>query len=119
LNEQLKHAEEIAKTFTVAKCNNKPFDEQFSACILFMTFGTAKYTEIISLRSQISTLEVMLRAPQTSRMSFVHQVYATEVPVNKRPLVTFGLWLGLGVFLGLLVTGAMWVVPEVRRQMRV
>jgi ElaB/YqjD/DUF883 family membrane-anchored ribosome-binding protein len=70
------------------------------------------------LRSQISTLENALTAPQTRSVGLASSVYAPEVFVNKRPLFILGIFLALGVFLGLLVTGVHRVLPEIRRLMR-
>ena len=118
LSEQLKLTEEIGKTITVPKGNSNVSDAQFSARTLNMSFSTANATEINDLRSQIGTLENALIAPQTHSVALASSVYAPEVSVNKRPLFTLGFCLALGVFLGLLVTGVQWVVPEIRRQMR-
>jgi len=118
LNERLKLTEEIGKTITVPKGNSNVSDAQFSARTLNMSFSTANATEINDLRSQISALESALIAPQTHPLAMASPVYTPEVPTNKRPAFTLGLSLALGVFLGLLVTGLMRVVPEIRRQMR-
>ena len=118
LSEQLKLTEEIGKIFPSPKGNSNVSDEQFSARTLSMSFSTANATEINDLRSQISTLENALTAPQTHFVTLASSVYAPEMSVNKRPLFTLGFCLALGVFLGLLVTGVQRVVPEIRRQMR-
>ena len=118
LSEQLKLTEEIGKTFPAPKGNSNASDAQFSARTLSMSFSAANATEINDLRSQIGTLENALIAPQTHSVALVSSVYAPEVSINKRPLFTLGFCLALGVFLGLLVTGVQWVVPEIRRQMR-
>ena len=118
LSEQLKLTEETGKTFTAPKGNSNASAAQFSARTLYMSFSTANATEINDLRSQISTLESALIAPQTHSVAFASSVYAPEVSVNKRPLFTLGFCLASGVFLGLLVTGVRLVVPEIRRQMR-
>jgi len=83
-----------------------------------MSLSTANATEINDLRSQIGTLENTLIAPQTHSVALASSVYAPEVPVNKRLMFTLVFCLALGVFLGLLVTGVQWVLPEIRRQMR-
>ena len=93
-------------------------DAQFSARTLNMSFSTANATEINDLRSQISTRESALIAPQTHSLALASPVYTPEVSVNKRPLFTLGFCLALGVFLGVLVTGVQRVVPEIRRLMR-
>ena len=118
LSEQLKLTEEIGKTFPASKSNSNATDAQFSARTLSMSFSTANATEINDLRSQISALESALIAPQTHPVAMASPVYAPEVSTNKRPAFTLGLSLALGVFLGLLVTGLMRVVPEIRRQVR-
>ena len=83
-----------------------------------MSFSAANATEINDLRSQISTLENSLIAPQTKSVALASSFYAPEVSVSKRPLFTLGFCLALGVFLGLLVTGVQLVVQEIWRQMR-
>jgi len=118
LSEQLKLTEEIGKTITAPKGNSNVSDAQFPARTLSMTFRAANATEINYLRSQISTLENALVEPQTHSLALASAVYAPEVSVNKRPLFTLGFCLALGVFLGLFVTGAQRVVPEIRWQMR-
>ena len=118
LSEQLKLTEEIGKTFPAPKGNSNASDAQFSARTLSMSFSAANATEINDLRSQISTLECALIAPQTHSLALASSVYAPEVSVNKRPLFTLGFCLALGVFLGLLVTGVQRVVTEIWRQMR-
>jgi hypothetical protein len=118
LSEQLKLTEEIGKIITVPKGNSNVSDAQFSARTLSMSFSTANATEINDLRSQISTLENALIAPQTHSVVLASAVYAPEISVKKRPLFTLSLCLALGVFLGLLVTGVQRVLPEIRRQMQ-
>jgi hypothetical protein len=118
LSEQLKLTEEIGKTFPASKSNSNTTDAQFSARTLSMSFSSANATEINDLRSQISALESALIAPQTHTVAVASPVYSPEVSTNKRPAFTLGLSLALGVFLGLLVTGLMRVVPEIRRQVR-
>jgi len=118
LGEQLKLTEEIRKTITAPKGNSNVSDAQFSARTLYISFSTANATEINDLRSQISTLENVLIAPQTHSVVLASSVYAPEVFVNKRPLFTLGICLALGMFLGLLVTGVGRVLPVIRRQMR-
>jgi hypothetical protein len=117
LRDQLKLVEELVKVSPTPKGNSIASDAQFSARNLYLFFSTANATEINGLRSQISTLENALIAPQTHSVALASPVYAPEVSVNKRPLLTLGFCLALGVFLGLLVTGVQRVVSEVRRQM--
>ena len=118
LSEQLKLAKEIGKTLPALKGISTASDEQFSARTLSMSFSTANATETNDLRSEISTLDSALIAPQTRSVALASNVYAPEVSVNKRPLFTLGFCLTFGVFLGLLVTGVLRVVPEIRRQMQ-
>ena len=118
LSEQLKLTEEIVKTITLPKGSSNLSDAQFSARTLNMSFSAAKATEINDLRSQISTLENTLIAPQTHSVALASSVYAPEVAVIKRALFTLEFCLALGGFLGLLVTGVHLVVPEIRWQMR-
>jgi hypothetical protein len=79
-----------------------------------MSFSFANVSEINNLRSQISSLENELIAPQTLSVLLASPIYAPEVSVNKRPLFTLGFCLALGVFLGLLVTGVQRVLPKIR-----
>ena len=116
--EQLKLAEEIARNFPLIKNNSNVSDKQFSVTALPMTFIYANANEISSLRSQINELEISLTWFKTRPVTIVAPVYSTGVPTNKRLASTLGLALALGVFLGLLVTGAVRVVPGIQRQMR-
>jgi hypothetical protein len=119
LSDQLKAAEEMAKSFPTTKANYNATDAQFSARTLDMSFNLANASEMSNLRSKIKNLEVELVPPQTQPLSLVAPIYAPEVSNNKRPVfTTLGLSLALGVFLGLAVTGVQRVVPEIRRQMR-
>ena len=118
LSEQVKLNEEIAKTFPKPKVISS-IDAHFSARTLSMTFFNANATEINNLLSQIRTIEYSLKAPQTHPVSLASSIYVTDVPVNKRPLMTLGLCLFFGVFLGLVVTWMLRVVPEICQQMRV
>ena len=118
LIEKLKLLEELGKTFTAPKGNSNASDAQLYASALYMSFFFNNVAEINNLRSQISSLENELIAPQTLSVGLAGPVYAPDVSVNKRPLFTLGFCLVLGVFLGLLVTGVQRVVPEIRRQMR-
>jgi hypothetical protein len=119
LSEQLKLTQEIGKTIAVPKVNSNESDAQFSARTLSTTFISATIaSEINDFRSQISTLENVLIAPNTRSIALVGAVYAPEGAVNKRPLFTLGFCLALGVFWGLLVTGVQRVFPGIPRQMR-
>jgi hypothetical protein len=118
LSDQLKLAEDMAKNFPTTKSNIGSSDTQFALRTLAMSFTLANATEINDLRKEINNLESSLIPPQTQPLSLVAPLYAPEVSINKRPFFTLGLCLGLGVFLGLLVTCLMRVVPEIRRQMR-
>jgi hypothetical protein len=119
LSDQLKLAEDMAKDFPTTKSNIGSSDTQFLSRILAMSSTSSNASRMNNLRLEINNLESSLIPPQTQPLSLVVPPYAPEVPINKRPLFTLGLFcLGLGVFLGLLVTGLMRVVPEIRRQMR-
>jgi len=118
LSDQLKLGENMAKNFPTTKSNSGSSDTQFSARTLVRTSTLANATEMNDLRKEINNLESSLIPPQTQPLSLVTPLYAPEVSINKRPLFTLGLSLVLGVFLGLLVTGVMRLVPEIRRQMR-
>jgi hypothetical protein len=118
LRNQLKLTEEIGKTIIAPKSNSNVSDAQFSFQTLSVSLRIANAIEINNLRSQISALEDALIAPQTHSVALVTAVYAPEVTVNNRPLLTMGFCLALGIFLGLLVTGGQWVVPMIRRQMQ-
>jgi len=118
LSDQLKLAEDMAKNFPTTKSNNGSSDTQFSARTLVMSSTLANATEMNDLRKEINNLESSLIPPQTQPPSLAAPLYAPEVSTNKRPLFTLGLCLALGAFLGLLVTGVMRVMPEIRRQMR-
>ena len=118
LSDQLKAAEEMAKSFPTTKATNNAMDAQFSARTLVMPFNLANASEMSDLRKKINELEAELIAPQTQPLSLAAPMFAPEVSNNKRPVFTLGLSLALGVFLGLAVTGVQRVVPEIRRQMR-
>ena len=74
--------------------------------------------EVNDLRRQISLLEEDLIPPRTQTCSLVNPMYAPEVTVEKSPSFILGLFLALGVVLGLLITGLMRVASEIRRQIR-
>jgi hypothetical protein len=118
LSDQLKLAKDMAKNFPQTKSNSGSSETQFSVRALEMSSTLANATAMDDLRKEISNLESSLISPATQPLSLVAPLYAPEVSINKRPLFTLGLCLALGVFLGLLVTGVMRVVPEIRRQMR-
>jgi len=118
LSDQLKLAEDMAKNFPTTKSNSGSSDTQFSARTLVMSSTLANATEMNDLRKEINNLESSLIPPQTQPPSLAAPFYAPEVSINKRPLFTLGLCLALGAFLGLLVTGVMRVMPEIRRQIR-
>ena len=118
ISEQLKLTEEIAKISLTPKGNSKTSEAQFASNTLYMSFGTTYVTKISDFRSQISTLESAMIAPQTRPVVLASSVYAPEVYVNKRPFITFLLCLALGVFVGLFLTGVMRVAPRIRLQMR-
>ena len=118
LSDQLKAAEEMAKSFPTTKANNNATDAQFSARTLVMSSNLAIASEMSDLRKKINELEAELIAPQTQPPSLAAPMFAPEVSNNKRPVFTLVLSLALGVFLGLAVTGVQLVVPEIRRQMR-
>ena len=116
LNEGLKFAEEVIKPFLASKANkNNPTDEIFSVRNMSNIFRGID--SINSLREKIRAIENELVAPKTRSARLVGSVYAPELPVNKRPFYTLGLYLALGLILGLLVTGVMRVLPDVWRQM--
>ena len=118
LREQLINLEEIGKSLPSIRTNNNLTDTQSTTALLVTTLRKFNVTEIVDLRSKIDSLELDLIEPKTRPTSLSHSVYSSEVYVNKRPLVTLGLCLALGVFLGLLVTGVMRMVPGFRQQMR-
>ena len=118
LREQLITLEEIGKSLPSIRTNNNLTDTQSTTALLVVTLRKLNVTEIIDLRSKIGSLEFELIEPKTRPTYLSHSVYSSEVYVNKRPLVTLGLCLALGVFLGLLVTAVIRVAPGIRQQMR-
>jgi hypothetical protein len=118
LKDQLKLGEEMTKSFPTTKDNKSATDAQFSARTLVMSFSLASAKEISDLKSKINALETDLITPQTQASSLAVPIYAPEDSINKRPIFTLGLSLALGVFLGLLITGALRLVQEIRRQMQ-
>ena len=118
LSDQLKAAEEMAESFPITKANNKAADARFPLPILVRWANLENTNEMSDLIRKINKLEAELIPPQTQPPSLAAPMYASEVSNNKRPVFTMGLSLALGVFLGLAVTGAQRVVPEIRRQMR-
>ena len=118
LSKQLKLSEEITKLFSVHKSNTIT-ELQFSARIIFLNITATNVTEHNELQRQILTLENLINAPQTHPLGLVGAIYAPEVAVNnRRPFFTLGFCLAFGVFLGLMLTWVMRVVPEIRRQMQ-
>lgn len=116
LSEQLKIIEEIGKTFNASKGNSIATDVQLSTRTAPLLFSVAVTKNDLQL--QISTLENALKVPQTRPVVIVNSVYTQEVTTNNRPLLTLGLCLALGVFLGLFITAVVRAVQEVRLHMR-
>jgi hypothetical protein len=118
LSEQLKILEEIGKGLTFPRIDKNVTDTQLTVNHFLATLRKSNAVEINDLRSQISSLKFDLIEPKTRPTTLLNSVYSTELPVNNRPLFTLGLYLALGVFLGLLVTGVQRVASEICRQMR-
>jgi len=118
LRDQLKISEDMAKNFPISKTGLNTSDPQFSSRTLVMYSALSNANEMSDLRKQINNLQTDLIPPQSQPLSLAAPIYAPEVSINKRPLFILGQSLALGVFLGLLVTGVMRVVPAIRRQMR-
>jgi len=116
---QLKLLEVAAKSIPTLKVPSNISDPQLLAYTMLLSTSFANSREIVELRKQILDLETDLSYPQTQLLSLASRIYAPEVSINKRPLYTLWLTLALGVFLGLLVTGVMRVVPKIRRDMQV
>ena len=118
LSDQLKAAEEMAKSFPTTKANNNATDAHFfSLNNMVMSSNLANASEMSDLRRKINNLEAELIPPQTQPASLAAPMYAPEVSNNKRPVLALGLCLALSVFLGLAVTFVQRALPEIRRQM--
>jgi hypothetical protein len=109
LSEQLEITENFINTFPAPKGENNPRTSSFYHHVSH---------QIHTLKQQISDLKRYLHEPYTHNVSIVAPVYSSEVPINKQPLFTLGLCLSLGVFLGMLVTWVMRVVPGIWQQLR-
>jgi len=118
LRDKLKLAEDIAKNLLTTKSNIGSSDTQILERTLVRSSTLANAIEMNNLHKEINDLENSLIPPQTQPLYLAAHIFAPEVSINKWPLFTLGLCLALGVFLGLLVTGVMRLVPEIRRQMR-
>lgn len=118
LGDQLKLAEDMAKTAPAVKATGNVPGSQFLSRVLEMNLNAESNFELSNLRKQINTIENELLPPQTLATSLAVPMYGPSVSVNKRPLFTVGISLAFGVFLGLLITGVMRVLPRIRMQMR-
>lgn len=115
LIDQLKLTEYMDKSFKTIESNNNVTDNaHYYARSLEMSSKLANVSEMRDLRRKIFELEVELIPPKTQLLSLVAPIYAPEVSNNKQTVLTLGLSLALGVFLGLMVTG----VQQARRRMR-
>ena len=101
LRDQLKLAEDMAKTAPAVNATGNAPSSQFSSRMLEMTLNAESNFELSNLRKQINTIENELLPPQTLATSLAVPMYAPLVSVNKRPLFTFGISMAFGVFLGL------------------
>ena len=116
LGDQLKFANDVAKSILPIKVTGNATDTSFHLSALAMLTNSASDFELTELKNQIKALENQLLPPNTMPTSLVAPVYASEAPLNKRPLFTFCISLALGVFLGLLISRIMRVAPEIRKQ---
>ena len=118
LEEKLKLAEEIYKLLSPVKLTGSFPDTQFAsrALVLGTTLSNAK--EIKDLRNTINDIEMTLLEPQTKATFSPVPIYAPEFAVNKRPVFTLGICLMLGIFIGLLITGIIKVVPRLSQQLK-
>ena len=118
LSDQLKVAKEMANICTSTMANNNVTDTYFAVLAFVMSACKVNSSEISDLRIKISDLENVMIPPNTQPPALAALMYSTEVSTNKRPLLTLGCSLALGLFLGLLITGWKVVVYEILRQMR-
>jgi hypothetical protein len=118
LGDQLKLAEDMAKVAPRVKALGNPPGSQFSSRVLEMTLNAESNFELSNLRNQIKAIENELLPPRTLSTSLPVPMQVSLLPVDKRPLFTFGISLVFGIFLGLLITGVMHVLPGIRMQMR-
>ena len=118
LSEQLKRLEEIKKIFFEPKGNNETYAHFPFRNLMQMYYLAPTFTQIFDFQMKISNLELKLIAPQTHPTLLVSPVYTYEVSFNKRPFFILVLSFAMGVFLGVLVTGLMRLLPRIRRQIR-
>lgn len=112
LQEKLQLAEATSKIFSPTKLTESFPDSQFAsrALVLSTTIGNAR--EIKDLRNAISDLETSLAEPYTKPTHLPTPIYAPDFSTNKRPLLTIGVCLMLGIFLGLVIAGITKILPH-------
>lgn len=118
LNEKLKFAEETSKIFSPIKFSESFPDSQFASRALVLSTTIANSREIKDLRGAIYDLQVSLLEPQTKPTYLTVPIYAPEVAVNKRPVLTLILFFALGIFVGSAVTCIQRVVPAFGKKLR-
>jgi hypothetical protein len=93
--EKMKQIQLINSAFTTT-----PSDIHLLGRILAFSQATIIRSELIELKREITSIENKLLPPQTSSMAIVAPIYASEVPINKRPLLVlaciFALWCVYG-----------------------
>jgi hypothetical protein len=118
LNDQLKHAEEIFKAFRNIKTGRSVLDLRDLPLTSLIALASHNSFEMRDLRNQIQTLESDLKSPKFQSTGLVSPIFSPKDPINKKLLFTMGVSLALGVFLGLLISWVMRVMPKIWRQMR-
>jgi hypothetical protein len=118
LNDQLKFSEDLSKkiqTFNNSYKNQK--NEQNYAQTSLGTYPT-DFIANNDLKRKIMALENELIAPQTQPLISPVPMFVPEVSISKRPMLTLGFSLALGVFLGLLITAVQLSAPKILRQIQ-
>jgi hypothetical protein len=118
LAEKIELTEEAAKIFPMYKLKESFPDAQFSSRSFFLGVALNNAKELKDLRHALNDIEVSLTEPQTKSTFSPVPMYAPEVATNKRPVFTLGICLMIGIFIGLLITGIIKVVPRLSQQLK-
>jgi len=118
LSERLKLVEETSKLLSPIKITESFSDVQFASRALSLSMSQSSAKEVNDLRNTINDIEVSLLEPQTRSTYLTAPIYAPEVAINKRPLLTLCICLMIGIFLGLALTSVQGNLPILEKQIK-
>lgn len=117
LNEKLKLSEEASKFFPESRPLESFPDSQFASRALVLSTSISTAREIRNLRNEINDVEISLTEPQTKPTSLPVPMYASEVAINKRPMLILLICLTLGLLMGFAITGIKKLMPVIGKQL--